>query len=61
VRDDPDSMERLTNKVKGIVLYTEYKKWCVDNGERCYSNTKFGITISTVLQKLRSNGVYYIL
>ena len=61
VRDDPDSMERMTNKVKGIVLYTEYKKWCLDNGERCYSNTKFGITISTILEKVRSNGSYYIL
>ena len=61
VRNDPDSMERMTNKVKGIVLYTEYKKWCLDNGERCYSNTKFGITISTVLEKVKNNCIYYIL
>ena len=60
-RSDPDSMERMTDKVKGIVLYAEYKKWCIDNGERCYSNTKFGITISTVLEKVKNSCVYYIL
>lgn len=40
-------------------IYDSYKTWCYDNGERCMSNTNFGVHVSTKWEKKRSNGIKY--
>ena len=39
-------------RVKADALYTRYRNWCVDNGERnIMTSTKFGISIKDKLTK----------
>ena len=51
------------NEVKAKELYTEYKNWCNDNGERhILTSTKFGLIITTKIEKKRkSSGCVYII
>ena len=61
IREDEDAQVQLSienNRVRPIDLYNSYKGWCNDNGERCFSNTKFGTVIAPKIQKIKSNGVY---
>ena len=47
-------------RVKGATLYTCYRNWCSDNGERnVMTSTKFGTVIGTKMRKVRSNGTFY--
>ena len=44
-------------RVKATTLYTCYKNWCSDNGERnVMSSTKFGTVVSTKLVKRKTGG-----
>ena len=64
IREDDDNQIQLSienGRVKSSDFYNVYKSWCETNGERCFTNTKFGTVISTKLQKIRSNGTHYIL
>ena len=58
---DEDAQVQLQlekGRVKPINLYNSYKGWCCENGEKPYSNTKFGTVVSTKLDKIKSNGSY---
>ena len=48
-------------KIYGLKLYTKFREWCMENGERnICSNTKFGICIKDKMPKTRTNaGVIY--
>jgi len=60
--NDENMFEGL-NEVKAKELYTEYKNWCNDNGERhILTSTKFGLIITTKIEKKRkSSGCVYII
>jgi len=46
--------------VKGSEFYLKYREWCVLNGERPTTNTKFGITIkNNILKKRTKTGMAY--
>lgn len=54
---------RLFESVSSKKLYSEYRLWCTENGERQVSNIKFGKAISRNLLKTKkrtSKGVMYI-
>ena len=58
--DMSDSEEEDSNLVQASQFYENYKEWCVKNGERAVSNTKFGIKISDSISKIRNwKGRFY--
>jgi hypothetical protein len=65
IKEEPiiaDDGEPMTGYIKAKVLYTKYQEWCRANGERgVVSSTKFGCAISKILDKKKSNSVYYSL
>ena len=63
IREDEDAQVQLcieNDRVKSADLYNSYKGWCDNNGERAYTNTKFGMMVSTKLKKIRNNGSWYV-
>ncbi len=47
---------------KAMVLYNEYRDWCVNNGERPKANKQFGMAMKTVLETKRKNtGIVYVI
>ncbi|MDE5768025.1 MAG: hypothetical protein K2H82_01425 [Oscillospiraceae bacterium] len=49
-----------SGEVKASQLYAVYAKWCSENGEYCFPNSKFGQEISKNFQKTRKkDAVYY--
>jgi len=59
VKDDSIFGDEI--KIKATSMYTAYRRWCEDNGERnITTSTKFGTIISTKLQKCKKkDGWYY--
>ena len=59
INDDSELKESIFDgetRVKATTLYTCYKNWCSDNGERnVMTSTKFGTVIGSKLRKVRSN------
>lgn len=50
-----------TGEIMAHQLYYDYTQWCDRNGERKFSNTKFGVDIKSYTTKDRKNsGIYYI-
>jgi hypothetical protein len=57
-----DNNRNNIKRLSATALYTRYKDWASENGERCVSNTKFGLEVTSVLEKKRSSsGQVYIL
>ena len=45
--------------VKGKDLYEYYTRYCNENGEKPYTNTKFGVRVASIYNKVKSNCVKY--
>lgn len=49
------------DEIKASVLYDRFRIWCNNNGERCISNTKFGVKIIEILDKIKKrDAAYYV-
>ena len=63
INEEPDLKEAIFDgetRVKASVLYTCYKNWCSDNGERnVMTSTKFGTVVGTKLRKIKNSTFYY--
>lgn len=63
INEDAELKEAILDgetRVKAMVLYSKYREWCAENGERnILTATKFGTVIGTKLRKIRNNGSYY--
>lgn len=60
---NPDEDGEPVIELKGSILYTKFREWCVENGERnICSNTKFGMAVKNILVKKRRKwGMCYVL
>lgn len=67
INEDADLKEAILDgetRVKATLLYSKYREWCVENGERnIVSSTKFGTVVGEKLRKVhtRNGNTYEIL
>jgi hypothetical protein len=63
INEDSDLKESIMDgetQVKSTVLYTKYREWCAENGERnILTSTKFGTVIGQKLRKIHKRDGYY--
>ena len=63
INEDTDLKEAILDgetRVKATVLYSKYREWCVENGERnIATSTKFGTVVGEKLRKIKNNVIFY--